>query len=427
MAILILILSFFVFIGSTKNIKKLYISSIVLLIYAILIILDQLYLQTAFSRAFHFSDPGAYFQYVKDIKNFSGLITFYKSPEFKGETNHLYFYLNWVFKKTFKLPHISALMLLLNNALIYLTAYNLITQDKQKLTIIDAILLFHPFLVFTIIRNVRDVYIIFSMVLFIHSLNNKLPKLNKQIAFIVSIILILLLRYFFVVIMVGILFYKYKEGISKKYKRIFIWSIGSGVLLIFILYQHEILKIVYKAFYSALYYHGEIDYNNVDRVSKIDNVLASGSISFYALKDIFIRLLKAFPMFLLTPHPFVYLERYIEGRAEGVYNIYTDVDNVLIILGSLLNYFLVFPILFKFFHKIKTIPNNFKITVIFIILFYCIFQLGITDIRIRYTMMFFVFIGFKIADFDIRLNMRNLKYYIISLSIMLLYMFVLFV
>jgi hypothetical protein len=134
----------------------------------------------------------------------------------------------------------------------------------------------------------------------------------------------------------------------------------------------------------------------------------------------FVRInVKSFPTFIFTPHPINYGVKFSRGLNNGMWNIYTTFDNLLIVAGSFINYIIVFPLMFKYIHKLKQVRIEYTLTVLFMILVYSVFQLGITDVRIKYTFLIFLLFGLKHANLQCIEIKSDAKYFAFAVVLFL--------
>ncbi|HMW54782.1 MAG TPA: hypothetical protein PLU50_08210 [Pseudobdellovibrionaceae bacterium] len=131
------------------------------------------------------------------------------------------------------------------------------------------------------------------------------------------------------------------------------------------------------------------------------------------------RLMIGAPVFLFTPNPINYTLKFYQEHTFGVWGIYTLVDNILIILGSIVNYTIIYPILLKTIFNIKKTQIEFAITAFIMFASYTIFQLGITDTRIKYTFLFFMLMSIRNKSTGLGVSVSNDKRYFIASMVLL--------
>jgi len=171
---------------------------------------------------------------------------------------------------------------------------------------------------------------------------------------------------------------------------------------------------------SVIYYQG------ADNLYERELMMAMGKelpfwtfISFY-YKEILV----GFFVFLLTPHPANYFESFMRERINGLWGIYTDFDNILILLGSVLYYSFIIPLIIKSLHRGERFYEVFLIVVVYILVLYSLFHFGATDPRIKFVFWFYLLVGFKYGDLRIHLISRDYKYYFGSLIVLIVVYFV---
>lgn len=378
-------------------------------VYVVLILTEQLYLEQAFNRSFHLSDPSNYFDAISKL-SVDGLFTFIASDEYRS--NQFYYILNWTFYNSFFDATATAVMLKITNSLVFLSAYLVLPRTIKKIDYIDYLLLFHPFLFVMLIRNVRDAYIIFLMVLFIYGFEKWQThqlRLRSYVSMAISFAFMLTIRPFFSVLMLLI-------PVSQRVARLS-WLakftvLSIAILLFGIVISSDALGIrtrLLSAVFSAYSFHEGYDAEREDVLHEMmQGGMAEGSLLIEYAK----RILMGIPVFLFTPQPINYGLKFLAEQQNGVWNIYTTFDNVLIVMGSIVNYMIAFPLLLKFFHHVRLIRIDFALTAIFMFLIYSVFQLGITDVRIKYSFLFFMLAGLKLADLH-KLNFKqDAKYFI---------------
>lgn len=378
-------------------------------VYVVLVFTEQMYLEQAFNRSFHLSDPSNYFDSISKL-SLDGLFTFIASDEYRS--NQFYYVLNWIFYNSFFDATATAVMLKITNSLVFLSAYLLLPRTIRKIDYVDYLLLFHPFLLILLIRNVRDAYIIFFMVLFIYGFEKWQThqlRIRSYVLMAISFAFMLTIRPFFSVLMLLI-------PVSQRVARLS-WLAKFTVLSIAILsfgivISSDALGIrtrLLSALFSTYSFHEEYDAEREDAVHEMmQGGVAEGSLLIKYAK----RILMGIPVFLFTPQPINYGLKFLAEQQNGVWNIYTTFDNVLIVMGSIVNYMIAFPLLLKFFHHVRSIRIDFALTAIFMFLIYSVFQLGITDVRIKYSFLFFMLAGLKLADLH-KINFKqDAKYFI---------------
>ena len=122
--------------------------------------------------------------------------------------------------------------------------------------------------------------------------------------------------------------------------------------------------------------------------------------------------------FTFTPHPINYYVSWVSSMGSyGSYNIYTGVDNVLIILGSIYAYIIVLPLTIYYFMKWKRQNLALLFFIIMYVMIYVIAYIGVTDIRNRHFAFFFILIGL-ITSSDIPKRRELIKPLFLSLCVL---------
>lgn len=392
-----------------KTNKRANIALCALGVYIALIFSEQAYLELYFNMSYHLSDPSGYFDETFRL-SFDQMIALISSDEYKS--NNFYYILNWIFYNSFLDPTVTAIMLKITNCLAFLSAYLLLPQSNKKIDYIDYMLLFHPYLFVMLIRNVRDAYIIFFMVLFIYGFEKWQThrlQFRNYILMTTSFAFMLTIRPFFSMLMLLII-------ISKQFIRLN-WLtkftvFSSGIILSSFVISSGAFGIRTKlisALFSALSYHEGYDADRDD----VAGVLMQGDgVEAISLIEYIKSFIMGFPVFLFTPQPVNYGLKFLTEQKNGLWNIYTAFDNTLIVIGSIVNYLITFPLLLKFFHHIRSVRMDFVLITIYIIFVYSLLQLGITDVRIKYSFLFFLLFGLKLANLHRLSMMQDAKYFI---------------
>lgn len=379
--------------------------------YVLVILVEQLYLETNFGRHFHASDPSNYFDHVYRL-TWDGLLRFFESGMHRSNT--FYYVVNWVFLNNYFDPTVTAIFLKVTNALVFLSAYMLLVGRKCDVDYIDYVLLFHPFVYFTLIRNVRDFYILFFLVGFVVAWGSRHRyRLNYGVAA-VFILMMQTIRPFFVAPMLMLVAADWVSRLRRKYVVSVMVLLAIGSLLALGANAFDVQKKLYGAFFSALVYHGETDESSQEAMRE---VISGGGSGLGILVSYVGRVAQGFLVFLFTPHPVNYAELAFANSYHGMWKIYTTFDNVLVTLGSAFNYLIAFPLLIRFFHRIRHVSRYHAIIAVYILLIYSVFQLGITDPRIKYTFLFFVLAALKLSGEHLLSFRRDKKYFLIAVLV----------
>lgn len=374
--------------------------------YLCVILVEQMYLESVFGRSFHVSDPSNYFEQVYRL-SFDQLLTFIGDDEYRS--NVFYYVINWIFYSNFIYPTITAIFLKLTNVLVFLSAYLLLADKKSKVDYIDVLILFHPFVYFMLIRNIRDAYILFFLVLFIKSYQSSSKTWGRYGLMAASFFAMYVTRPFLNVLMVIILSMKTLTAMGKE--RMGMIIVASAILSLHLLSTNtfDLQSRLLSAFVSVVNFHE--GYDEEREVALKEVLRRETSVGSFVLGYLG-RVIQGLAVFLFTPHPVNYGIKFQTEEVNGMWNIYTTFDNTLIVLGAALNYIIVFPLMIKLFHKFYLIDRAVLLTAIFMVATYSIFQLGIVDPRIKYSFLFFVLFGMKMSSLASLAVKKDAKYFV---------------
>ena len=366
--------------------------------------------------SFQISDPSLYYLKTKDI-DFQHFIDSMITGEYQD--HFFYFFLNWIYQSGIKDPTFYAIAIKITNAMVFLLAYLFFFKDStKKVSYIDLVLLFHPWLIYILIRNIRDSYIILFTSLLIHLSFKKKYNVTDIISISLILSLMSFIRPFFIAPMLLILLARVFSLSTNKQRKTLMIFISVIALISLFIYKDTITYNFIKYFMGNLiFFQGENAVDNVEQLYS-DNI-DSGSINTDLLNVVLSKVKISIPVFLFTPHPYNWFNKYLEFRENGMYGIYTDIDNVLIIVGSLINYVIIFPLFFKFIVNIRKVNISFILITFFILVMYSAFLLGNADMRIRYTYIFFMVIGFHKSGLTLYKTRSDFIYLLASMIIFL--------
>lgn len=366
--------------------------------------------------SFQVSDPSLYYLKTKDI-DFQHFIDSIITNE--NQDNFFYFFLNWIYQSGIKDPTFYAIAIKITNAMVFLLAYLFFFKDStKKVSYIDLVLLFHPWLIYILIRNIRDSYIILFTSLLIHLSFKKKYNVTDIISISLILSLMSVIRPFFIAPMLLILLARIFNLSTNKQRKTLMIFISAIALIFLFIYKDTITYNFTKYFMGNLiFFQGENAVDNVEQLYS-DNI-DSKSINTDLLNVVLSKVTISIPVFLFTPHPYNWFNKYLEFRENGMYGIYTDIDNVLIIAGSLINYVITYPLFFKFIVNIRKVNISFILITFFILVMYSVFLLGNADMRIRYTYIFFMVIGFHKSGLTLYKTRSDFNYLLASMIIFL--------
>ncbi len=372
-----------------------------LLFYLFVTTLDLVFLEEILHRSFHFSDPSGYYESTHRL----AFLDIFK----KLDIGHaFYICINWYYNHIYDSTFVISMWIKVNNILVILTAYLLLTRKLKNFSWIDIILLFSPFLVLTIIRNVRDAYIILFLSMIMMGLKYNKDNQCGSITLVAGIALLAITR---PILLVPFIIMFVLRGIQNhpwlKYPIMLCVSIGIYYFFF------SIMDIILNQTMSALAYIDE-----KELVEEL-NVLFDHQYSLSTCLLLFKRLIVGGVALLFTPHPVNFISLWLENaEANGTMGIYTGVDNLLISLGSIYNYIFIIPLmLYYFFHYKKYGDNIFWFIVLYIII-YTTAYLGVTDIRNRHLAYFFILIALSYHNIGDKYSLTKFKkYYLVTLAI----------
>lgn len=339
----------------------------ILILYIFFTIGDLFYLEYCLGLSFHLSDPSGYYYETVDL-SFGEVLKIESS-------NTFYFIINWYYNHIYDNTFFISLLLKLNNVFVILIAYVLISRKLENTSFVDYLILCNPYLLVTIIRNVRDPYIILFTTIILIGLGAYEKITIKRRYIYVSLLLLSITRAILLLPLLFILTLNLRKKIR--------YLIYLSTLFICIIFYDAILQRIAEQSISALDAIGE------DITDLLP--LLQGEYSISILMPLFIRLAIGLISMIFTPHPINYFTNWIhEMHDYGCYNIYTGIDNLLIFLGSIYTYIFVIPILFYIVFNWKKVNSKLVYFVVSFIILYVIAYIGVTDIRNRHLIFFFV-------------------------------------
>lgn len=380
----IYIIVFFLLLKGTTSEKRRNLSIITLIVYLSISIIDLIYLQTEYHRSFHFSDPEEYYMQTYAIE-FLDIWNIESS-------NTFYFIINWYYNHFYDNPVVCSFLLKLNNAFVIVISYLLLTNKVRKVSFLDYLLLYNPYLIMTIIRNVRDAYIILFVAVILLSLQYFNKAIKKKYLLVGGGLLAITRPILFVPIaIISVL------KIKKRGLRNLLLIIGFFLVLANI---SSIISRVASQAVSALDFVGE---DVTDFIPLIHGEYSLGVI-LTLLKRLFI----GFVSFVCTPHPVNYIKTWLgEMDVLGTYNIYTGFDNLLVSLGSVYTYVFVMPIAVCFVLSPKRYNYNMFWFILLYAVIYTVAYIGISDIRNRHFMYFWILITMICSGKNLKLEKQH--------------------
>lgn len=349
------------------------------LFYSAITLFDLLYLNTVYQRAFHFSDPGIYYYETLDM-------SFTDVMHIEGESNIIYWLINWIYNHLYGSPSWISFLLRCNNVLLMLSAYAMLTKQNPRISYVDILMLWNPMTIMVVIRNVRDLYILFFVVIVLIGLgfvkNNRLPKYIT----VFGILMVFLFRSVLLVPVAIAAWVKYKSRFPKPIHYLF-----YSVLIICLYYaSSDIIMYLGNQIVSAIDFIGE-------DTSQYLPIL-QGELPTDLAIVLIQRMAVALVSFLFTPHPMNFISNWVQTMdSTGMSGIYTGFDNLLIFAGSIVNYLLVCPILFACFIHYKHLNKPVLVYTLFFVILYVTMYIGVSDIRNRIHPLFMFLFMFATA------------------------------
>lgn len=368
---------------------------VALVIYLLVTLGDFYWLCSIQGEAFHPSDPYNYYYKIIDL-HFSEVLRIESS-------NTFYFIINWFYWKIWGDPFLASFFLKINNVLVYICTYLLLTKKKTAVCYIDYLLLFNPYTIMTLVRNVRDIYIILFVVMILLGIG---VIKNNRLNFFWVLIAILLLSITRSILLLPLLivFFELKKKYFPVYWRYVLYAF---TFILLVLFHATLIRVVGNQMISSIAYIGE----ETDAFLP----LLDGGISISILKSISIRLCIGLISFIFTPHPVNFILNWLATMDQnGSSGIYTGTDNLLIAMGSIFNYLLVLPLVILCVLNYKKCNRSIFIFVTCYIILYVVSYLGVSDIRNRNTAIFFILASVMFSDYNLKLRR---KHYLIMLGI----------
>lgn len=348
-------------------------------IYLLLTFGDLIYLGHIYDRAFHFSDPSGYYDSTKNLA-FSQLFFDYDS------SNTFYPVINWIYNHLYEDPRFVSCLLKIANVLVFLSAYAILTKKIRKVSYVDFLMLLNPFLLMIIIRNVRDMYILFFVIIIMNGLG-VIPgnRLSKRWTC-VGLVCLLTIRPVLLFPVACVWWTRNRYLFPKSFQTL-LYLVAVGIL---ISQFHTIVRILSNQMISALVYINE----DVEVFMPLLEGNVSPEIVIHGISRIFIALIS----FLFTPHPVNFFSEWKSTMdIDGTTAIYTGFDNFLIFLGAVFNYLFVIPILIACAMNYKRLNRALLLYSVLYIIIYVTMYVGVTDIRNRYHVIFLGLFMFQSA------------------------------
>lgn len=346
-----------------------------LVFYFVVTMIDFYWLACVLERPFHFTDPTDYYTRTLGIP-FNGIFKFEENF-----TNSFYFIVNWSYNHFYDNPYVISFLIKINNILVILVSYLFLTKRLPNFSKTDLLLLFNPYLIVTIIRNVRDPYIILFVAMILGGLNMLRGVKSNIWLVIIGVALLFITRE---VLLLAVLLVLLIRFIKKKKKRAYFII---PIVLVGLWFSKEMIfsRIVMQAVSAMEFVH-----EDTSEIAPLLNQQFSLSSLILIVKRFGIGLVAL----LFTPHPVNYYQDWMADYGYlGNCGIYTGFDQILICLGAAFCYIFIIPRMFWYIRNCGRINNELFMFIVFFILLYVVAYLGITDIRNRHFIFFYLLIA----------------------------------
>ncbi len=372
----------------TVNKKRKHLAFGILLLYSIISLFDMYWLFQIEEIPLHPSDPSFYFEEAMKV-SFTGIFK-------DSHTNLFYPVINWLLSRVWYDPYWFCIWIKIDNCLIAVFIYLLLTYKNIRIQTIDYILLFNPYMILTLNRNVRDVYLILFILIIIIGMgaikNRSLPKS----ILIIGIILLGVTR----PVLLGPLAMAWMIMKWKSFNypiKVFCvcLSLIIGFSVIEILIHESMNQMI-----SAMDYAGE-DFEDL-------KPLLYGDYSLSSIIAFIKRFILSLAIFLLTPNPFNFYSEWTTNMSiTGASNIYTGFDNFLIFVGSIYYYAFIVPYFIYCLMNLKRFNKPILWFSIFYAILYAVSYLGQTDIRNHNTFIYFFLVSIMYSKLPIKLKLQE--------------------
>lgn len=395
--IIAFILIFFIgsLINKTNSLVRKNLTIIILLIYLSISFIDLIWLFQIEEQPFHPSDPTHYYELIRDI-SFIQIFNLESS-------NSFYLIINWILNQFWINPYWISIWVKIDNCLIAVFIYLLLTYNIKTVSKWDYILLFNPYMILTINRNVRDLYIILFVLIILIGLKTIQNRSISKYWIISAVLCLSITRIVLFAPIMAVWLYNKWGTLSKRVRLIslvFFVIITIGAISF-------LLKTVLNQMLSSMDFVGE----NIEDIMPI----LSGDISIPSVIAVVKRLVIAAVVFIFTPNPINFFNTWIDSmNATGASNIYTGFDNFLIFIGSIYNYIFVIPYIFYTIFNYKYLNKSLLLFTCIYSILYIVSYLGQTDIRNHNTAIFFFIACLMTSHIRIKLKPKE---YLLSLVV----------
>lgn len=366
-------------------------------LYLAITTVDWLFLYGYLGRPFHFSDPTNYYDWTVKIP-FNGIF------QLEHSSNIFYLIVNWIYNHIYEEPYLISIFIRLDNIFVFLIAYMILTRDLKNFGFNDLLILLNPYLILMLLRNVRDAYILLFIGIVLLGLGVIRNVKHRKWYLLFGLIMIGMTRSILLLVF-GVI---YLLGLIRK-KRALAFIIVPAIVGLIVVFSSQIIGLITNQALSAM------EAANED-AEEMAYLIGDGN-TFASILPLMKRFVVGTISLILTPHPINFYTKWVASAdAFGSYGIYTAIDNLLILSGAILCYCCILPRFISYIIHPKT--NNrflFQFILLYTIL-YVVAYLGITDIRNRFLIYFFVLIDYIRSQKQFSLK-TNTIYYVISFTL----------
>lgn len=379
----------------TNSVIRKKLTILIFMLYLSISFIDLIWLFQIERRPFHPSDPTYYYELIKDIS----FIQIFKLES----SNSFYLIVNWFFNQFWNNPYWISIWVKIDNCLIAIFIYLFLTYDIKTVSKWDYILLLNPYMILTINRNVRDLYIILFVLIILIGIKAIHNRSISKYWILSAIICLSITRIVLFAPIISVWLYNKWETLSKGTRLISL--VFLGIVIVGAL--SFLLKTVMNQMLSSMEFGGE----NIEDIMP----MLSGDISIPSVIAVVKRLGIATVVFIFTPNPINFFYTWIASMdSTGASNIYTGFDNFLIFIGSIYNYVFVIPYIFYTIFNYKYLNKPLLLFTCIYSILYIVSYLGQTDIRNHNTAIFFFITCLMTSRIRIKLKTKE---YLLSLAV----------
>lgn len=306
-----------------------------LILYSLFILLYQLSIFINYGTLTIGSDEQRYFEIIYNKEILSDSLFFPKST-----SNTIYFWINYLYRVTSINDFIAILSLRWTNAILYLASYVLVVdvignmiKKTPKVTLFDLLYIFLPSSIYMFSRNLRDVYIIFILILLFSLVQRYMSEgfsLKRFLGIIFLIVVITAFRSGFLLVIIALVGF-YFVLVDHKNSNVKL----NGVRLIIVTFISVLFFLYFQDYFrnvmlvSSVYGFSPQEQSQIYQYSNIQLILT-----------LFRKLLTNAPYLILEPSLINSIKFYLENDLS---HIYMPIDYVLLLTYSAINQMIIFP------------------------------------------------------------------------------------